>query len=77
MADNRGRRRRGGITVTDQRRDGLGISSASPIDFGEIAGEARDAVFTLLSAITDTGSGRLATKARNAVATIMLQVEGV
>ncbi len=79
MPGNRGRRRTGGITVTDARRDGLGKSSASPVvqDFGEIAGEARDAVSTLLSSITDVGTGRLATEARNAVATIMLQVEGV
>ena len=46
MPSNRGRRRVGGITVTDVRHDGLGISSASPVvqDFGEIAGAGRDAV---------------------------------
>ena len=79
MPSNRGRRRVGGITVTDVRHDGLGISSASPIvqDFGEIAGAGRDVVFDLMQGITDTGSGRLATKARQVVYTITQQVENV
>ena len=77
MPSNRGRRRVGGITVTDVRHDGLGISSASPVvqDFGEIAGAGRDAVNLMLAGITDSGSGRLATEARQAVFTITQQVE--
>ena len=79
MPSNRGRRRSGGITVTDARRDGLGISSASPVvqDFDEIAGDARDNVSALLASITDVGTGRLATKARNATFTIIQGVLGV
>ena len=74
-----GRRRRGGINVTDIRRDGMDGLVVVPIaqDFGEVSGAGRDVVFALMQGITDTGSGRLATKARQVVYTITQQVENV